>query len=152
MYFWVFIGITIDIARLSLIVLGLRRPQQVSRLKWWVLFFGIANVLVFLSLSLAVDYVLYYNILSWDSDSFLVLLRFSWYGMHLFVILGYLLLYFQIRNYYREIIARHGVHVTQQDKDQISLDLRSLIVLFASFSVYAIACIFFELWAVNLLT
>ena len=72
--------------------------------------------------------------------------------MHLFVILGYLLLYFQIRNYYRDVIARHGAHVTQQDRDQFSLDLRSLIVLFASFSLYAIVCIFFALWSVNLLT
>ena len=66
--------------------------------------------------------------------------------MHLFVILGYLLLYFQIRNYYREVIARHVAHLTQQDRDQISMDLRSLIVLFASFSVYAIVIISMPLW------
>ena len=76
----------------------------------------------------------------------MVLFRISWYGMHLFVILGYLLLYFLIRNYYREVIARHEAHMTQQDRDHISSDLRSLMILFASFSVYAIALITLEAW------
>ena len=101
-------------------------------------------MLFFLLLNLAFDFTLSYSDL--DFGTILVIWRCSWYGMHLFVILGYLLLYFQIRNYYREIIARYGEHVTQQDRDQISLDLRSLIVLFASFSVYAIVCTSVELW------
>jgi len=99
-----------------------------------------ANVLLFLSLNLAADIALIYN-----PDVFLIFWRLGWCGMHLFVILGYLLVYFQIRKYYREIIARHEEHLTEHDRDQISSDLRSLIVLFASFSIYALVLISVEI-------
>jgi len=126
-----FIGSLIDICRLTFIVIGLRWPDKLACSKYWITlcFFLITGT--FLGLKVTVD-----------MTNGLEIAKIIWYGMHTIVITSYLTLYILIKSYYRSMLR----HVNDNVREQISEDLRGLLVLFIAFILPALLLSPFPFW------